>query len=167
MLHVYHRLSDLNFVKLMDLYSEGNKENAQAHYPASDRYTALFNVEQDFYQYLLEIFFPTKGAFYAVWEENGAYLSALRMEPYRNGLLLAALETHPDYRRSGYAKALISSTLKQLEQTGVSFVYAHVHKRNEASLRSHLSCGFTRVSEQAVYIDGSVNTRYCTLQYQF
>lgn len=167
MLYVYRRLSDLNFGKLMDLYSEGNAENAREQYPDMDLNARISNVEQEFYQYLLAVFFPTKGAFYAVWEESGMYLSALRMEPYRDGLLLAALETHPDYRNRGYAKMLISAVLTQLSQSGVPTVYAHVYKRNEPSLRTHLSCGFSRVSEQATYIDGSVNPRYCTLLYKF
>ena len=45
-------------------------------------------------------------------------------------------------------------------------VYSHVGKRNAGSLKVHERCGFRRISEQAVYIDGSVNGKCCTLCYQ-
>lgn len=167
MLCVYYRLQDLDFTQLMGIYSEGNKENAAERYAEYDLNVAILNVEQDFYQYLKDVFFLEMGAFYAVWQENDVYFSALRMEPYRDGLLLEALETHPDRRKCGYAKKLISAVLEQLKNTDTPAVYAHIHKRNIASVRTHLSCGFSRISEQAVYIDGSVNSRCCTMQYRF
>lgn len=161
MLRVYFRLRDLDFGKLMEVYKESNQENAE------ELNTGILQVEQDFYQYLNEVFFAARGAFYALCEHEGAYLAALRMEPYRDGLLLEALETHPDYRKMGYAKELITAVLDLLRQEGITAVYAHVHKRNIASLRTHMSCGFCRISEQAVYIDGSVNSRCCTMRYLF
>ncbi len=161
MLRVYFRLRDLDFGKLMEVYKESNQENAE------ELNTGILQVEQDFYQYLNEVFFAARGAFYALCEHEGAYLAALRMEPYRDGLLLEALETHPDYRKMGYAKELITAVLDLLRQEGITAVYAHVHKRNIASLRTHISCGFCRISEQAVYIDGSVNSRCCTMRYLF
>lgn len=165
MLRLFTKLRDIDFGRLMALYTEGNRENAEQLYSDYDLNVGIMKAEQDFYQYLKEVFFTVPGAFYAVWEENGIYLCALRMEPYRSGLLLEALETHPDYRKRGYGKKLISQVLEQLKQTETLYVYAHVHKRNEASLRTHLSCGFTRILEHAVYIDGSVNSRCCTMEY--
>ena len=53
-----------------------------------------------------------------------------------------------------------------LETVGDQKVYSHVGKRNVASLRTHVSCGFSRVSEQAVYADGSVNDHCATLLYK-
>lgn len=167
MLHVYRRLRDLPFSQLMEIYIEGNSEKAQLEYPEEDFPVALINVEHDFHQYLRDVFYRNQGVFYAVWEEKNIYLSALRLEHYRDGLLLEALETHPDHRKCGYAKALICAVLDHLRCDGFVAVYAHVNKRNKASLRTHLSCGFTRVSEQSVYIDGSVDSRCCTLKYQF
>lgn len=167
MLCFFNNLKELNFGALMELYREGNRENAESQYPGDDLNIGILKSEQDFYQYLQEVFFTTEGATYAVWEEHGCYMSALRLEPYRDGLLLEALETHPNYRRMGYAKALISAVLEVLKESGIPAIYAHVHKRNDASLRTHASCGFRRVAEQAVYIDGSVNRHSCTLQYFF
>ncbi len=167
MLRVFYSLKELNFGKLMELYCEGNHEKAADEYPNDETNVAILKIEQEFYQYLNEVFFPVNGAFYAVWEEDGRYLSALRLEPYRDGFLLESLETHPDFRRRGYSKRLILAVLQLMKPQGLSGIYAHVHKRNEASLHTHLTCGFQRISEQAVYIDGSVNSRCCTLEYFF
>jgi GNAT superfamily N-acetyltransferase len=151
----------------MDLYFEGNCENAKGKYQNDDLNVAILKVEQDFYQYLREVFFATEGAIYAVWEEQGAYLSALRLEPFSDGLLLEALETHPEYRRKGYAKKLIDAVLPNLRHKNIKAVYSHVNKRNTASLQTHISCGFQRISEQATYIDGSVTKTSCTMGFWF
>ena len=163
MLKLAFRLWELNFAALMDVYAEGNAENAEEIYPDEERNAGILRAEEDFYQYLSQSFFSTSGALYAVWEEKGKYLSALRLEPYKDGLLLEALETHPDHRRQGYAGKLIRAVQQWLGQQGSGVLYSHVNKRNEASLRTHLSCGFERISEQAAYIDGSVTNRACTM----
>lgn len=161
MLAVVRSLGQLDFSQLMAVYEEGNLENAQERYPNLPRGQAMLQAEQDFYQYLREIFFVTKGAYYALWLENRRYVSALRIEPYKDGVLLEALETHPQYRRHGFAEALIRAVLP-LEKK----IYSHVGKNNRASLAIHKKCGFLRVSEQAVYIDGSVNKKCCTLCFE-
>ena len=166
MLKLYKRLKDMNFGKLMDLYAEGNEENARDLYPEEELNAGILRAEADFYQYLRDVFFKTPGAVYAVWENSGEYRSALRLEPYRDGLLLEALETHPSCRRQGYAKKLIFAVQQWITQQGSGPVYSHVHKRNQASLQTHMSCGFERISEQAAYIDGSVNGSSCTMRYQ-
>ena len=107
-----------------------------------------------------EVFFRTPNAVYAIWEEDGKYISALRLEPYREGLLLEALETAPIYRRQGFAEKLMLSVLDKFSDTKI---YSHVSKRNLPSLRIHEKCGFRRILEYAAYIDGSVNRRCCTL----
>lgn len=163
MLTIIQSMKELDFGQLMTVYEEGNLENAQEFYPELPRNQQYLRAEQDFYQYLRECFFKTEGAFYAIWQEKGKYVSALRLEPYRDGLLLEALETAPDQRGKGYAVALIRAIL-QLEQ--VEKVYAHVHKKNIPSLRTHESCGFRRILEYAVYIDGSVKNNACTFCYE-
>ena len=160
MLHIFEKLRDLSFSGLMEVYEEGNRENAEEFWPDLDASQQMIRAEQEFYQYLREIFFPTDQARYYVWEEEGRYLSALRLEPYRDGMLLEALETHPQYRRKGYASRLIRAV--QEVCPGMK-IYSHVGKRNAPSLKTHESCGFRRISEQAVYADGSVNSRSCTL----
>ena len=160
MLYIARSLKELNFSQLMAVYAEGNAENAEDFYPDMSVSQRLLQAEQDFYQYLREGFFPVKTAYYALWVEAGEYVSALRIEPYKDGVLLEALETHPEHRCRGYAEKLVKAVL-----AGERKVYSHVGKKNVPSLRVHEKCGFRRISEQAVYIDGSVNSRSCTLCY--
>lgn len=164
MLRLFYGLRDLHFGNLMALYAQSNMENADELYSELEQGEALLKVEGSFYQYLREDFFTVPGAIYAVWEEDGIYISALRLEPFRDGLLLEALETHPSYRRKGYAGKLIHSVTDHLKLQGQTVVYSHVDKRNTASLRTHLSCGFYKISDQAVYIDGSVTQRSFTMK---
>ena len=166
LLRIFEKLQELDFGKLMAIYGESNAENAEEFYPDDPQNLAIMKVEQDFYRYLKEDFFRHEGVFYAVWEAGGAYVSALRMEPYKDGLLLEALETEPSCRKHGHAKQLIRSVCSYLAERGAARIYSHVSKKNVASLQTHLSCGFCRVEEYATYIDGSVTQRSCTMRLQ-
>lgn len=160
MLLIANRMSELPFRALMDIYVEANAEHGQELWPRETPERQIALSEQDFYNYLQQSFFRTPGAYYAVWCVNGRCVSALRMEPYQDGWLLEALETLPDRRREGHAKALILAVLAQM---GPGKVYSHVHKRNTASLRTHESCGFQKILDHAVYADGSVMTNSVTM----
>lgn len=163
MLIIAKRLRELSFGSLMKVYAQSSLEWGQKYHPQEtpDRQIALG--EQDFYDYLNRVFFRTPGAVYAVWAEQGSYVSALRLEPYRDGLLLEALETAPDQRRKGYAKALIQAVLKQ---AGEGRIYSHVSRRNTASLRTHEICGFVKYLDYAVDIDGSVDPKRVTMVFE-
>lgn len=155
-------LRQLRFSELMEVYADSNEEKA-SDWPNLPHGYALTLAEQDFRQYLQEVFFPTLGSLCAIWEENGKYVSALRLEPYKDGLLLEGLETHPDERKQGYAAMLISAVQQHL---GSVKIYSHVSKCNTASLKTHEKCGFRQISDHAVYINGSVDYRCSTLLYQ-
>ncbi len=155
MLHLANSLQQLCFGDLMEVYIEGNLEKAVQ--------SGLLRAEQDFYQYLKECFFSTPRAVYAIWEEQGEYISALRLEPYKDGLLLAALETAPKHRRKGCATRLIQAVLTRFEDEKI---YSHVNKDNAASLAVHEKCGFQKISDTATYLDGSVSAQSVTLCYQ-
>ena len=160
MLLIARKMGELDFSKLMAVYEEGNLANGAELYPDLPEGQRLLRAEQDFYQYLRYGFFTVTGAYYAIWQEKGRYCSALRIEPYKDGVLLEALETAPAERRKGYAEKLMRAVLPMEKK-----IYSHVGKRNAASLGIHKKCGFLRISEQAVYIDGSVNDKCCTLCY--
>lgn len=153
MLTIARKFADLSFARLMDVYREGNTENGMDFYPEETPERQRMLAEQDFYDYLSEVFFRTKGAVYFIWTEEGRYVSALRLEPYQDGLLLEALETASEYRRKGYAKALIRATLERFPEQKI---YSHVHKGNLSSRRTHECCGFRKLLDHAVYADGSV-----------
>lgn len=160
MLRYAGTVRELNFDQLMRVYIEGNEEKA---HEAESFSLGLLEAEQDFYRYLDQVFFRTDGAVYAIWEEDGEYCSALRLEPYRDGLLLEALETAPDRRRKGYAKKLIEAVLADLQPEKV---YSHISKKNHASIQTHLSCGFEKHLDYAVYVDGSVFHQIYTFLWQ-
>jgi len=157
MLIIARSLRQLHFGKLMDVYAESNSVGSKS----------LLQAEQDFYAYLQESFFCDPDAFYAVWEDDGSYKAALRMEPYKDGLILTGLETVSSERRKGYATLLIRSVLQWLAQQGSITVYSHINKANKASLAVHRVCGFQKLLDHAVYIDGSVLRNSVTLCYKF
>ena len=161
MLYLARSLSQLHFGSLMTVYADANRENGRESWPEEPEMRQIQLAEADFYRYLSQVFFKTPGAFYAVWEENGRYVSALRLEPYRDGLLLEALETDPEQRRRGYAAALIQAVQTYLGESGK--LYSHVDKRNLPSLKTHEKCGFCRIADFAAYVDGSVNRKACTM----
>lgn len=150
MLKVFHSFQLLDFDQLCAVY--GNEGD----------YTKQRN---DLYDYLHEDFFRVSGAFYAVWELQGLYVSALRMEPYRDGYLIEALETLPRERGKGYAKSLLNGVLYSGEVSDGLPVYSHVRKKNSASLAVHTACGFEPILDHAVFIDGSVYHHSRTLRW--
>lgn len=153
-------MRELSFSKLMEIYIEGNRENGRDLFPEEPEGRQLQLAEERFYHYLREDFFPTAGAVYGILEENGEYISALRLEPYQDGLLVEGLETAPRHRRKGFGKKLMDGVLAQFPRKKI---YSHVGKKNAPSLALHASCGFQPVMEYSVYIDGSVNSFCRTL----
>ena len=105
--------------------------------------------------------FSVPGSLYAVLEEDGSWVSALRLAPVEGGWYLEALETDPEQRRRGYAAGLIEAVQTYLGEGGK--LYSHVDKRNLPSLKTHEKCGFRRIADVAVYVDGSVNRKACTM----
>ena len=162
MLILAKSLRQIRFGELMEVYADSNAEKT-SDWPNLPHGYALTLAEQDFRQYMDEVFFKTTDALCAIWEENRKYVCALRLEPYKDGLLLEGLETHPDHRKKGYAAMLITAVQQHL---GTVKIYSHVDKRNVASLKTHKKCGFRKISDHAVYINGSVDYRCCTLLYQ-
>ncbi len=161
MLKLFHKLRELDFEQLMAVYEEGNRENAEEFFPDDTPAVQLERAKQSFEEYLREDFFRVPGAFYAVWEQGGEYVSALRLEPYEDGWLLEALETKPLERRKGYAAQLIAAATEKIPNGPV---YSHVGKRNAASMAVHLQCGFVKILDYAKYVDGTVTQYSYTLR---
>lgn len=157
MLKIIKTMGELNTEQLIGVYAESIRENAERF--SMDQYQG----ENAFLDYLSEDFFRQQGAFYALWTEDGVYRSALRLEPYRDGLLLQALETAPNARRCGYAAKLMIAVL---ENTNGKAVYSHISKRNKASMDLHKKCGFVVIADFADLLDGTVSQSYYTLCYR-
>lgn len=150
MLKVIKSVSELHQEQLLSVYS-GSLENLEA--------------QSVFLSYLHEVFFQHNGACYCLWVVDGAYKSALRLESYRDGLLVHALETEPASRKMGYGCLLIKSVLKYFSSTKYKCIYSHVKKRNIPSQNLHKKCGFQTIADTAVLLDGTVTANYNTLCY--
>ena len=116
---------------------------------------------QDFYAFLKEDFFPD--GICCVWEEKGCYVAALRLQRWNDGWLLEGLQTHRDHRRKGYAKALITAVLEELQ---LDKIYVHIQRDNIPSIALHQACGFQKILDHAVYLDGSVHPNADTYVYK-
>ena len=127
-----------------------------AHSHINEDYTdeeraALAQAEEGFLAFLRETFFSRPGSSYWIWEEAGIYLSALRLSTIEPGFYyLEALETHPDYRRRGYAAGLLRAVIAELKKEGPFRICDCVHKKNLPSLATHLACGFTVAAEAGI-----------------
>ncbi len=158
MIKIIRSVQELNFQQLWNVYSQSCRKEGKMNYPNSAPEQQLLLAEQDLYSDT-KCFFQDPDALYALWETDGRYRSALRLEPYQDGLLLEGLETAPEDRNKGYAKALVREVLAQIQVP----VYSHIDKKNTASLAVHLSCGFQIIRDCAVYADGSVSHRAYTM----
>lgn len=167
MLKIVEHICELSFSELMNVYLEGNQENGRERYPQDTDNAQLRKAESDFYEYLTGVFFRQNDSCYAIWEEDGRYRAALRLEPYSDGYLICALETAPEMRRRGYATLLVRHVQKYLSHIGSGVMYSHVSKRNTPSMATHRKCGFRIIKDYAVYSDGSVLHSSCTLAYEY
>ena len=159
MLKIIYKLDELPFGKLMEVYEEGNRENGKVKYPHLPENLQLLEAEQDFYAYL-RAFFRQEDSFYGLWCADGLLVSALRVEPYEDGYLIAALETKLDQRNRGYAKALLNEVCQHLLSCGKMPIYSHIARNNLPSQKVHISCGFSEILPYSRYADGRIND-YC------
>ena len=163
MLIIARSLDQLDFPALMDVYAEGNEENALEFWPEKSPVERLRLAHKSFYEYLRDGFYAQAQGTYYIYEESGAYLSALRLESFMDGMLLEALETRPDARWKGHAKKLIKA-VQELLPAGTR-VYSHVAKSNTASIASHKACGFEAAYDYGLCADGEKYDHQFTFLY--
>lgn len=163
MLRVFDYAHRPDGAELIRIYTESI--DAQVSGKSGDSRQENRNLAEDaFLDYIRYDFYRTKGACCLVWYENGIAVSALRLEPYRDGYLLCGLETAPQDRGRGYAGKLISACVDHLVAKNVTHLYSHVHKRNRISLRLHEKYSFIIISDTGALLDGSVSSMYFTLK---
>lgn len=146
----------------MDVYRESNTENIDYFYPGQPRTDGLREkIEANFLHFIETDFLTKPGNSYWVLEEDGVWVSALRLYTVQDRFFyMEALETRPDARRRGYAAKLMGGVMEALKQGGPFRLCDSVHKTNEASLNAHRKCGFVIASDAAVdYLTGTVNER--------
>lgn len=103
------------------------------------------------------------------WSRAAFWVSALRLYPLEDRLYyLEALETHPDYRRRGFAAQLLAGVTDELKKQGAFRLCDCVSKNNAASLRTHQKCGFAIVSENGYdYLRNEADDRHYGLQFLY
>ena len=118
MLLQLHVINAADKRRLMDIYAESNLENTDYFYPElTDKQEAVRRVERDFLNYLETTFLSSGENTLLIWEEQGIWVSALRLYHVREGFFyIEALETRPDFRRSGYAAKLLRETTEMLKK---------------------------------------------------
>ncbi|MCM1194398.1 MAG: GNAT family N-acetyltransferase [Firmicutes bacterium] len=160
---------DLDVNKLMSIYVEGNFENTDYFYPEiTDKTEAVKKVEHDFCNYIKTEFLNGENVYY-VWENDGVWVSALRLYCIEeNFYYLEALETAPDFRKKGYATLLLTSVINELKLKGHFKICVCVGRNNIASLNTHKKCGFKIVSENGFdYLQKETDDRCYGLEYSF
>ena len=156
--------------KLMDVYAESNFENTDRFFPdEKDKEAAVRMAENGFLEFLENEFLPQEGAACFVLEEDGVWVSALRVAPAGDGLYyMEALETRPDSRKRGFAERLLCAVEEELKKRGPFRLCSCVSKGNEASRRTHLKCGFKIVSEEGFdYLSGEADGLDYGMEYAF
>ena len=166
MLVIAKKIQDINMGQLLELCEESCRTNGLRDYPDLPMEEQFFRAQGDIIQYMQNHFFQNADAFCAFWVIDGRYVSTLRIEPYRDGLILSALETAPSHRGRGYAGSLVKQVLAYLQYKAVK-IYSHIERTNKASVAVHVSCGFRKISETAVYLDGSVSGRADTYLFEY
>ena len=162
MLKIFHSFQDADIGKLVAVYEQSNIESGALNYPNFLSNLQILYAEQDMYAYL-KLFFKQPQSFYAIWDVEGEYMAALRVEPYDDGVIFAGLETKPAARGNGYATNLVRTTVQHCGNIGIHKIYSHVDKKNTISLAVHRACGFERIGETAAYVDKSIVPSSCTL----
>ena len=156
----------MKYSELMHLYRDEIANAGQIEYPDLPENQQVMEAEQDFYDYLTTQFFRQSNSLYCVWELEGHYKAALRLEPFRDGLIICALHTDLMERKKGYAKKLLCEVQEIFAKNGSICLYSHVSKNNPASLMVHKACGFHIIKDNATYLDGSVDYASYTLVYK-
>lgn len=170
MLYKITSMDHIDKRKLMDLYYEGNLENTDFFYPEiTDKKQAVEKVEKRFLHFIDTEFLSSTNNTYWVLEEHAVWVSALRL--YRideNLYYMEALETHPDFRRQGYASKLLTSVIEELKKQGPFRLCDCVSKKNIASVKTHKKCGFIIVSDEGFdYLRNEADERDYGMQYSY
>ena len=165
MLKILRSVNGLSYSMIMEVYGQSLRLAAEKEYPQKGENAGLLQAEQDYYAYLRDVHFLLNGAFMAVWEEKGVYISAVRVEPYQDGVLITGLETRSDFRNQGYATMLLRALTARCNAGEYPEIISHIDDDNVASIAVHTKCGFQKIADHAAFLDGTVSHIACTMRY--
>lgn len=129
---------------LMAVYKESNKENIAYFFPEiKDPEKGLQMAEEAYVRWLKDEFLKKGNTSCYVWKENGIWKSSLRLHQVTHECYyIEALETHPEYRKQGYAEKLLNSLIDELKEKGAFRIESYTSTKNIASQKTHKKCGF-------------------------
>lgn len=119
---------------------------------------------QAYYDELISFFQQDHGMLF-LWEEQGTFVSACRIEADQDRCLLHDLATKPSERQKGYGRKLLLATIDYLKDQRIRSICVHVKKNNIPSISLHSSVGFVKVKDSAHLLDGTVSSAYITMEY--
>ena len=149
MLKIVNRFCDLDIDRILLVYEE--------------QFSGRSKLTKDDFCEDWMLFFRDKHNVCCIWETEATFKACLRIEPYRDGALITCLETAPQDRGPGHATALINAVKDYLKQQNCSAMYVHILENNKVSMHTHRKAGFTKYSDVAHLVDGTISQRYCTL----
>lgn len=164
MLKIVRSIRELDMDQMSKVYIESIAQKGAQDYPQLCADLQFLYAFQDLYSYLREYFRHPRSA-YAIWTLDGCYICALRLEEYRDGYLITALETRPDERNRGYAGELLRCVVEYASNEFCLPLYSHIDTSNFASLAVHKKAGFRLLHHYAAYLDGSVDHKSVTLSF--
>lgn len=156
MLLIAEHLVQIDMKMLAAVYEGSNRENALSCINGQFSNLRYLESQNDFYDYL-SYFLRDQNSFIAIWADNDQYCSAVRVEPYLDGVLFSGLETAPSERRKGYAMRLVQELIGYLKSRDVHRIYSHIKRDNANSISVHKHFGFNKSLDYAKCIDGSVS----------
>lgn len=169
MLLVFHDAAGLDLGEFTAVYRGSALENCERMYPNEpEAPAALARYEREHRAYMEGPFFREEGGVLFVEAEEGRYLSAVKLYPWKEPgrWHVEALETRPEERGKGYGARVLSGAVRTMEKAGAVEILSDVAKTNEASIRTHLRCGFRREAERWTEADGAVTDKRCTMVYR-
>ena len=163
-----HMTKEEMYRMVHNVYSEASYEIAKDKHPEmQDLSKAIQEEEQYFVEKFLGKFMSKDENTYYVWEENGEWVSALRLTKLDGFYFMEALETAPEHRGKGYASELIKALIQKFKEYEQVVIRSNVRKTNIASLATHEKCGFVIEEENGTnHISGVQKDCFYGMLYQ-
>ncbi|RME90882.1 MAG: GNAT family N-acetyltransferase [Anaerolineae bacterium] len=90
-----------------------------------------------------------------VWEEDGRIVGNVSLVPFRRRgervYLIANVAVHPDYRRRGIARALMTRALRHARRRKANSIWLHVRTENATAIRLYRDLGFVPRAERTTW----------------
>lgn len=165
MIEIVDSIHKIKYHEMMQVYESSILESASRQYGNYSRPEGILLAEQDLYSYIQDFLMHDNGV-YLILSDAGMYISALRLERFLDGFLIAGLETKPGSRNKGFARQLLEFAISLVEDNYHVPLYAHILKTNQTSISVHEKCGFSRILNISTLLDGSVSDRLYTYCYK-